>query len=49
MFLNLSYMLLEVEAEEELVIEEEEDKVLIIVTAEMILKIKRIYSRVILA
>ena len=42
-------MLLEVEAEEDLVTEEEEGEVLVIVTAEMILKMKRSYSRVLLA
>ena len=43
MLLNISYMLLEVEAEEE------EEEVLVIVTTEMILKMKRTYSRVLLA
>ena len=42
-------MLREVEAEEYLVTEEEEDEVLVIVTVEIILKMKRSYSRVILA
>ena len=42
-------MLLEVGAEEELVTEEEEDEVLVIMTAEMILKMKRSYSIVLLA
>ena len=42
-------MLLEVEAEEELVTKEEEDKVLVIVTKKMILKMNRSYSRVLLA
>ena len=42
-------MLLELEAKEELVIEEEDDEVMVIVTVEMILKIKRSYSRVLLA
>ena len=42
-------MLLEVEAEEDLVTQEEEDEVLVIVTSEMILKMKRSYSRVLLA
>ena len=41
MFLNLSYMLQEVEAKEELVTEEEEVEVLIIVTEEMIKNLKR--------
>ena len=41
-------MLLEVEVEEDLVIQEEEDEVLVIVTAKMILKMKRSYSRVLL-
>ena len=41
-------MLLEVEAEEDLVTKEEEDEVLVIVIAEMILKIKRIYSKILL-
>ena len=42
-------MLLEVEVEEDLVTEEEEDEVLVIVTAKMILKMKRNYSKVLLA
>ena len=42
-------MLLEVEVEEDLVTEEEEDEVLVIAIAEMILKMKKSYSRVILA
>ena len=41
-------MLLEVEAEEELVIEEEEVEVLIIVTAKMIQNMKRSYNRILL-
>ena len=42
-------MLLEVDAEEDLVTEEEEDEVLVIVIAKMILKMKRSYIRVLLA
>ena len=42
-------MLLEVEAEEELVTDEEEDEVLVIVTVEMMLNMKRSYSRLLLA
>ena len=41
-------MLLEVDAEEDLVTEEEEDEVLVIVTTDMILKMKRSYNRVLL-
>ena len=48
MLLNNSYMLLEVEAEEELVAEEEKVEVLIIVTSEMIQNLKRSYSRTLL-
>ena len=41
-------MLLEVEAEEELVAEEEEVEVMIIVTTKMIHNMKRSYSRIVL-
>ena len=48
MLLNISYILLEVDAKEYLLIEEEEVEVLIIVTIEIILNLKRSYTRVLL-
>ena len=48
MLLNLSYMLLEVKAEEEIVAKEEEVEVVIIVIAEMIQDLKKSYNRILL-